>query len=87
MEDDDQADGHGKVGQEGEHGHVLQVFYEGQQDEEGQEEEHVDTQIQAPGFQSRAQTGLRGDIGKRGLMICAVLPVPFNHLQGAGIHD
>lgn len=80
LEDDDQANSHGKVGQEGQHSHVLKVFYEDEKDEERKEEEHVEAQIQAPGFQGRSHVRLQGDVGKREWMIRVVSPVPFDHL-------
>lgn len=45
-EDQDEADGHTDVCDGGEHGHVPQVPDEGQHDDEGKEEDHVEPQIQ-----------------------------------------
>ncbi len=44
--DEDEAHSHTEVGDGGEGGHVPQVSDEGQNDDEGKEEDHVEPQVQ-----------------------------------------
>ena len=51
--DEHQAAGHHQVGEQREGRHVLQVGREDEEDEEGQEEEHVDAGVEAGAPQRR----------------------------------
>lgn len=75
--DEDQAGGHGQVGQQGEGGQELQVGDQDQQDDEGQEAEHVEAGVEA-GNQDLRLVGVVHVAVPRGGVGC------FHHLRREG---